>query len=286
MAPAEIVTLAGTVARLVFPLVSVITAPPDGAAALSVTVPVVERPPRMLVGLSVSEASVPPLPPPTGFSVSVAVLVTPALVAEMVTIVCVVTEVTPTKKPPAIAPCGIRTLWGTVAAGLSLESRMEVSVVAGEASRTVPLALVVPLKVVGVSVSESGGCAGVSVTCAWSVVLFSVALIVTSVLAVTALVGMFTETDTSPAATVAVAGGLASGESLASCTVSPPVGACPFSITISVGCAPPVIALGESVSDFNAGGSAVKLTDAELPLSVAVSVTCSETVTDPIWKRN
>lgn len=54
--PAGTVTLAGTVAAG-FPLESVTTAPPLGAAALSVTVPVELVPPVTLVGFSVTEAS-------------------------------------------------------------------------------------------------------------------------------------------------------------------------------------------------------------------------------------
>jgi hypothetical protein len=52
------VTLEGTVATDVFPLWSVTFAPPDGAAALKVTVPVELFPPLTLVGLRVSEESV------------------------------------------------------------------------------------------------------------------------------------------------------------------------------------------------------------------------------------
>ena len=43
------VTLAGTVARVVTELVSVMAAPPAGAAAFSVTVPVAPNPPITLV---------------------------------------------------------------------------------------------------------------------------------------------------------------------------------------------------------------------------------------------
>ena len=52
--PAATVTLAPTVATLVFELLSVKTAPPVGAAALRVTVPVEEEPPVTLVGESVT----------------------------------------------------------------------------------------------------------------------------------------------------------------------------------------------------------------------------------------
>jgi hypothetical protein len=56
--PAATVTLEGTVATDVLPLWSVTTAPPEGAAALRVTVPVELFPPLTLVGLRVNEESV------------------------------------------------------------------------------------------------------------------------------------------------------------------------------------------------------------------------------------
>src|SRR5437870_13862620 len=57
VAPAGTVTLAGTVATPVLLLDRLTTAPPPGAAALSVTVPVDELPPVTLDGLSLSEAT-------------------------------------------------------------------------------------------------------------------------------------------------------------------------------------------------------------------------------------
>ena len=58
LAPAGMVTVAGTLAALLL-LESATCAPPDGAAALSVTVPVDDcAPPVTLVGFSVSEATV------------------------------------------------------------------------------------------------------------------------------------------------------------------------------------------------------------------------------------
>ena len=55
VAPAGTVTLAGTVATVVLLLERLTTAPPAGAAPLSVTVPWEEFPPATLVGFSVSE---------------------------------------------------------------------------------------------------------------------------------------------------------------------------------------------------------------------------------------
>src|SRR5215831_9762893 len=57
VAPAATVTETGTVAALVLLLVNATTAPPAGAAALSVTVPVLFAPPVRLPGFSVIETS-------------------------------------------------------------------------------------------------------------------------------------------------------------------------------------------------------------------------------------
>jgi hypothetical protein len=54
--PAGMVILAGTVARVVFELVSVMTAPPEGAGPLSVAIPDAPRPPMTLVWLSARPA--------------------------------------------------------------------------------------------------------------------------------------------------------------------------------------------------------------------------------------
>lgn len=69
-APAGTVKLAGTVAAVSL-LVSVIAAPPAGAAAFKVTVPVAGFPPMTVAGLTETESS-------RGLTVSVAVFVTPA----------------------------------------------------------------------------------------------------------------------------------------------------------------------------------------------------------------
>ena len=54
--PERIVTVAGTLARNGWLLDKFTTIPPDGATALSVTVPIEEAPPATMVGLSVKAA--------------------------------------------------------------------------------------------------------------------------------------------------------------------------------------------------------------------------------------
>ena len=71
VAPAGIVTLAGTVATAVLLLDSVTVVPPAGAAPLKVAVPVDELPPVTLVGLTATEDN----DKAAGVTVSVAVLV-------------------------------------------------------------------------------------------------------------------------------------------------------------------------------------------------------------------
>jgi len=73
LAPAETVTLAGTVAATVLSLERETAAPPLGAGPLRVTMPVEGDPPITLIGLSAIEESV----AEPGVTVSEAVLVTP-----------------------------------------------------------------------------------------------------------------------------------------------------------------------------------------------------------------
>ena len=98
---------------------------------------------------------------------------------------------------------------------------------------------------------------------------------------VTLLVGIGNEAEKLPGATVTDAGGLTSGELLERLTTAPPAGACPLSITMPSGCAPPLMVAGEMVSDFNEGGCKVNCVEADAELSVAVSVTGAGRLTWP-----
>ena len=120
VAPAATVTLAGTVARAVLLLVSVTTAPPEGAALASVAVPCEVLPPATVDGLSVIAESVAG-GGAAGVTVKVADCVTPPPDTEIVTTVVVVTAVVKMLNPPLVFPAGIVTLLGTMVAtdGLS-----------------------------------------------------------------------------------------------------------------------------------------------------------------------
>ena len=173
--PAGTVTLAGTVAREPLLVARDTTVPAAGAGPLSAMVPLDGSPLRTLVGLSVRLDSETPVAgtgvgvgagADGGFTVNVAVFVTPAPETEMVTTVCVETVAVVILKPPAVVPAGIVTLWGmTATEGLLLVIGSVRSEVAGDEIVTVPEEPVVPDVVAGLSVSEAGGCCGVSVSC-------------------------------------------------------------------------------------------------------------------------
>ena len=102
----------------------------------------------------------------------------------------------------------------------------------------------------------------------------------------TLLVGMGNEAEKPPGSIVTEAGGLTIGELLERLTMAPPAGACPLSITMPCGCAPPLIVAGEIVTDFNEVGCNVNCAEADAELSDAVSVTGVATLTCPACTWN
>ncbi len=102
-----------------------------------------------------------------GLTVKLAVLVTPPPETAIVTTVWTLTEVVKMLKPPVVEPAGIVTPLGTDAIdGLLLVTCRTWSVDAGDAIVTVANELPpAPVVEVGLSVSDDGGCCGVSVTC-------------------------------------------------------------------------------------------------------------------------
>lgn len=106
-----------------------------------------------------------------GLTVRFADLVTPPPETEIVTMVCVLTEVVKMLKPPVVEPAGICTPLGTEAIdGLLLVTCRIWSVDEADAIVTVPKELpFVPVVEVGLSVNDKGCVCGVSVTCACEV---------------------------------------------------------------------------------------------------------------------
>jgi hypothetical protein len=120
VAPAGTVTLQSTCAAAVSLLESATCAPPEGAAALKVTVPVEDsEPPTTVAGLTVKEARVGE-GGGCGVTVREAVWVTPPKDAEMVTQVDVATALVVTVNVADVLPAGTVTLEGTCAAAVSL----------------------------------------------------------------------------------------------------------------------------------------------------------------------
>jgi len=119
VAAAGTVTETGTVAALRSLLVSVTRAPPAGAAALSVTVPVLFAPPVTVPGFTLTPTSV----AAGGFSVIVTIREAPAQVAVMFTDVTAATTLVETGKVALVAPAATVADTGTVTAvGLALVS--------------------------------------------------------------------------------------------------------------------------------------------------------------------
>lgn len=224
-APASTFTLVGTLASAELLLVSATSAPPVGAPLVNVTVPCARPPPTMLVGLNASADNA-AAGGCNGFTVRIAVFVTPPPETEIVTCVATVTRVVKMLKPPAITPNGIITpLFTEATAGLLLEIWKITSVVAGDAMVTIAKELPVPVIEVGLSVSDAGGGCGVSVTCDCALAPFQVAVIVTGVFVATALDGMANEMEALPGRTVTGEIALTAGELLEMLTTAPPGGA-------------------------------------------------------------
>ena len=145
--PAATVTVAGTVAAAVLLLLSETEAPPTGAWALRVTVPVEGVPPVTLEGLTLTEARV----AAAGVTVRLAVRIAEPWLAEIVTVVEAVTAWVVAVKIAVAFPALTVTVAGTVtAAGLLLMSPILMPPAgAGALSVRVPVELLPPVTLVG-----------------------------------------------------------------------------------------------------------------------------------------
>jgi hypothetical protein len=147
--PAATVTLLGTLAELLL-LESDITAPPEGAAPFSVTVPWEDEPPVTLVGFTVTEVIT-----RVGVIVSEACCELLPSVAVITAVVVEVTDAVVTVNEALICPAATVTVPGTLAEPLLLESETTVPPEGAAALIvTVPVELFPPTRLVGFRVSE------------------------------------------------------------------------------------------------------------------------------------
>jgi hypothetical protein len=243
VAPAATVTFAGTVATDVLLLESVTTAPPVGAALFSVTVPVEVAPPVTDAGLTLSEEIA------GGFTVTTNVSVVLLLsVAEIVTCVAAATALVLTVNVALVAPAATVTLAGTVATEVLLLLKVTTAPPIGAElfSVTVPVEVVPPVTVAGLTLTDDKPTGGFTVNVAVpELPPLSVAVIVTGVDALTALVLTVNAALVDPAAIVTLAGTIAVAVLLLeSVTVEPPAGATVFNVTVPVDAFPPITAAG------------------------------------------
>lgn len=244
LVPAATVTGVETVAQVVFPLVTTTAMPPVGALPVNVTVPVDKLPPTTVEGLRVSVVGT------GGLTVSVVVLVTPLLAAEIVTLVEAATGIVVTVKVAVLTPAATVTVAGTLAAALLLESVMTLPPEGALPVRvTVPVVDTLPKTLLGLSETEDT--AG-----AWTV---KVAVLVTPPVAaeivdvaleVVGKVVIVNSAKVALAATVTVVGTVATvGLLLLKVTTVPPVGAALFNVILPVLITPPATDDGVNVNN-------------------------------------
>jgi len=137
VAPCATVTLAGTLAAVEFELESDTTAPPEGAAAVIVTVPVAEPPLAIVLGLTETLLNA-----AAGLMVTPNVSLTPEYDAFKVTDVGLVTVPALTVNVAELEPCGIVTLAGKLApAGDELRATVIPALGAAEVMDTLHVAV-------------------------------------------------------------------------------------------------------------------------------------------------
>jgi hypothetical protein len=151
VAPGGTVTLAGTAAASVLLLDRVTTTPPAGAAALSVTVPEAGEPALTLVGWILNDVNV-----ADGVTKSWANRTVASPVAEIGTVVDVITGLVDTVNVAVVLPGGTVTLPGTVATAVLVLDSVTTTPPAGAAalSVTVPVDVPPPETLIGSTLSD------------------------------------------------------------------------------------------------------------------------------------
>ena len=229
VAPAATVTLPGTVAAALL-LETDTTAPPEGAAAVRVTVPWEEAPPVRLAGLTETVDSA----AGCGLTTSVAPVDTPLYEAVMETLVAEETDAVETVKVAVVAPAATVTLPGTVAAALLLDSDTIAPPDGAAAVKvTVPWDEAPPIRLAGLTVTDdSAADCGLTVSIAFFETPLYEPVIETLVAEETELVETVKVAVAAPAATVTLAGTVAAALLLDSDTTAPPEGAAVVKVTV------------------------------------------------------
>jgi hypothetical protein len=254
VAPASTVTVVGTVAALVLPLVSATSAPPLGAAPLKLTVPWAVMPPVTLMGLTATEDRLAGGGGGGGgCTVSAAVRVTPLNVAETTAVFVVATDTVLMVKLALIAPAATVTLAGTVATFVLALDKATIAPVLGAApvKVTVPCAPLPPVTLVGLTVTEDrlagggGGGGGRTESVAVRVTPLKMAETTAVFVVATDTVLMVKLALVAPAATVTLTGTVATAAfPLESETTAPPLGAPLLSVTVPCEALPPTTEFG------------------------------------------
>jgi hypothetical protein len=198
-----------------------------------------------------------------GLTVNAAVFVTLLWVAEMVTGVDVETPDVAAVKVALVAPAATATLTGTVAAAVLLLESDTTMPPAGDAleSVTVPVEFAPPATLAGFMLTAcrlAGGGTGVTVSVVVLLTPLYVAVTVIGVLAATDEVVAANVALVAPAATVTLAGTVATaGLLLESDTSAPPLGAVAVRVAVPVDPFPPTTVEGLTETADNAGAVAV-----------------------------
>src|SRR5712692_4091659 len=263
VAPAGTVTLplTGTLATALL-LDRVTSAPPVGAVALNVTVATEELPPTTLVGFSARPETVRGGGGAGGVTVSRAEVLPVAIVAVIVTAVDAVTGKAEAVNVALLLPARTVTFTGTVAARVLLLESPTVTppVGAGAANVTVPteeapLATLAGLSVRAESVTGGGGAGGETVSSTVLVRPPKEAAIVMVVDAVTDVVVTLKLAVVEPAATVTLAGTVATTVLLLERVTAVAAEGAGLMLTVPCKMLPPATVAGVSVTLLRAGGT-------------------------------
>src|SRR3989441_668152 len=264
VAPAGTVTLptAGTLAAAGLLLERVTTAPPAGAAALKVTVATEELPPTTLVGFSARPETVRGGGGAGGVTVSSAEVLPVAIVAVIVTVVDTVTGKAEAVNVALLLPARTVTFTGTVAARVLLLESPTVTPPAGAGAANVtvpseeePLATLAGLSVTAESVTGGGGAGGETVSSTVLVTPPKEAAIVMVVDVVTEVVVTVKLAVVDPAATVTLAGTVATTVLLLERVTTVAAEGAGLMLTAPCEVLPPVTLVGGSVTPLRAGGA-------------------------------